>query len=316
AAMAAAAWAHTVYLHPHLLTRLGFGVEEPFAGAVGFLDRAGVRGRMFNEYESGGPLIYMGHPARKVFIDGRNVEYGPELVRAALSWHRPEVWKALDGRYRFDYAVIRRHVSGAYTSRVLDELPEWRLVYWDDEAMVYLRDTEEHAGLIARHGYELVRPGRGNYQYLEPLLREPASSEGVLEELDRALEQAPHGGCVIALLMKAYVLARAGRAGEAAESAAAAVRLRPAQAQPRFTLGWVHETAGDFGRAEAAYAEALARVGRGQRRTLGADILNNRGRALERRGDAGGAVRSYRKALRWNPRQGDALRNLRRLEGR
>ena len=71
--------------------------------------------------------------------------------------------------------------------------------------------------------------------------------------------------------------------------------------------------AGDLPAAESAYRRALARVARDERAAVGADILNNLGRVLERQGELSAALRFYRRALRWNPGQGDARANLRRL---
>lgn len=311
--LAGAFWLHTTRVHPNLLRRLGVGEELPLGGAYAFLERHGIEGRMFNEYVSGGPLIWRGHPRRKVFIDGRNLEYGPERVRAALNWHRPEIWRELDREFDFDYAVLRRHLSGAYTTLTLDSLPEWRLVYWDDEAMVYLKARESRRALIAKLGFELLKPGRANFQYLEPVIASAPGAERVLAELERTLEAAPD--CANALLFKAYVLARRGRLDEALAAGKKAVTLFPDKAQPGLTLGWLYTARGELALAERAYSEALARVVLPERPSLGADILNNLGRVKERRGELEAARRLWRKALRWNAAQGDARAGLRRTGG-
>lgn len=307
------AWLHTLWAAPGVLRRWGLGGEAPFAGAAAFLERAGVRGRMFNEYEAGGPLIWRLHPERKVFIDGRSLEYGSDLVRRALTWYRPAVWKSLEDEYLFDYAVVARSRVGAYTTKVLDARPDWVLVFWDDDAMVYLKRTRENARLIRRHGYLLLRPGIGTHQYIERLIRAKRAG-GLLAELDRSLEQAPD--CENALQVKAYVLARIGRLKEAAETARRNVRAYPGHVQPWLTLGWVLAAANDLEAAERAYEAGLRVVRRDERSAVGADILNNLARVRERRGDLGGALRGYRRALRWNPRQGDARASLRRLGGK
>lgn len=312
--MAAGTWLHAAWTAPHLLERFGLGERNRYAGAAAFLDRAGVEGRMFNEYEAGGPLIWLSGPGRKVFIDGRSLEHGPERVRAALSWHRPVVWEALDSRWRFDYAVVRRHPAGGWTTRQLDGRPEWRLAYWDDDAMVYLRADGANAEAAARLGLELLMPGRGSHQYVEAYLGTPRSADRLLDELERSLREAPD--CADGWGLKAYVLARLGRLDAAADAAGRAAALKPRAAQFRMTLGWVLAAAGKLPAAERAYREALALTPRRQRAALGADVLNNLGRVLERRGDREGALASYRKALRWNPGQGDAKRNVERLSAR
>ncbi|MBI3298760.1 MAG: hypothetical protein HYZ75_11385 [Elusimicrobia bacterium] len=289
---------------------VSLAAQPALRGAAAFLAREGVAGPVFNEYESGGPLIFSGVP---VFIDGRNAEYPAEHFRAALSWHRPEVWAGLDARWAFNAAVVRRHPTGAWTTRTLDESPAWRLVYWDDEGMVYLKAKPENAAVIERLGYRLLYPGRGHHQWVEEALARPNGGAALLAELARSTTAAPGG--VNARLLAAYALARVGRLADAAGEARAAASLAPGQAQPLFTLGWTLETAGDLVGAESAYRAALSAVGPDARAAVGADLLNNLGRLAEKRGDRTAAAALYRKSLSWNKGQGDALANLRRLEG-
>ncbi|MFH2204266.1 MAG: tetratricopeptide repeat protein [Elusimicrobiota bacterium] len=309
--MPAALWAHTRYANVLHFRHLGIGAEPEFVKALAFLDEVGIEGRMFNEYESGGPIIWNAGPRRKVFVDGRSLEYGSAHVRAAMNWFRPEVWAQLDAKYEFDYALVRRHTRGWYTPQALDRDPSWRLVYWDDESLVYLKVKRAYAALLREHGYLLLRPGMGSHQYLEPLLREPATAAALLAELKRALARTPD--CVNALLMTAYVQARRGDLTAAEAAAQRAVAAAPERAQPRLTFAWVLAAAGSLDRARAAYLSALDCVELWERATIGADVLNNLGRVEERRGDERQAIRYYRRALRWNSKQGDARHSLRRL---
>lgn len=310
-ALCLAAWAHTALLFPHLARRAGFGADEPLAGAAAFVERAGLQGRMFNEYDAGGYLIWRLWPERKVFVDGRSLEYGPEVVRLALSWWQPRSWEELERRFRFDYALVRRHESGAWIARNLDESADWVPAYWDDRASVYLRRTAGNAAAIRRHGYALIKPGRTNFQYLEPALKSARERKRLLAELARASTEAPE--CLNARLLSAYVLMRDDRPEEAERAAEAALAAAPREAQAALTLGWIRERRGDLSGAEEAYRAALGRLRRRQRPTVGADLANNLGGVLERKGDRQAARESYRLALRWNPDQGDARANLRRL---
>lgn len=310
AALGLAAWAHTTYACPHLTGRFGLGAKNPMDGAVAFVEREGVHGRMFNEYGTGGYIIHLAYP-RKVFIDGRSLEYGPRLVRLAIGWYRPSMWKLLDKEHDFAYAVVRHNTPDVYRTLVLDTRPEWRLVYWDDDASVYLKDTPANAKLIEKHAFELIKPGRGSFQYLELYFRDRKTAGKLSEELRRSLAQAPESGN--ALLMNAYFLVRQGRGEEALPLMERAVALHPERASARFMLGWLQVGRGELRSAEDHYREALRRVTRAEKSTLGADILNNLGRVKELKGDPAAAKRLYRKALRWNPKQGDARHNLGRL---
>ncbi len=304
-------WLHTDHVYPQ---RVLIGIPEmtvPFEGAVGFLDREGIEGNGFNEYEAGGALIYRTSPKRKVFVDGRSLEYGPSFLLDAFSWFQPRRWQALDERWNFQYAIVRRHSSGAYTSHVLDISRHWQLVYWDDEAMVYLKKDGQNASAIAKHGYSLLQPGRSNHQYIGPILRQPDGARRLLSELDRTL--AENSSCANARQMKIFILASLDRIGAAMVSAQKAVTAHPDRAQAFFLKGWVHEKADEPLAAERSYREALDRLDRRARPTLGADILNNLGRLREIAGDRDGAIRLYRRAVQWNPGQGHARRNLSRL---
>lgn len=142
---------------------VGVGTEEIAAGAYDFLEREGIGKRMFNTYAIGGYLLYRGAPERKVFVDGRNVDYGFAFLKDALDarWNLA-IWRALDQRYRFDVAVIEyapRSSSGTLEFAFLSGEAGWALVYIDDGVAVYAKRSPEHADLIARNGYELLTPG-------------------------------------------------------------------------------------------------------------------------------------------------------------
>jgi len=312
AALLAAFWLHTELVFPHRAFAASVSLKVPLEGAVRFLEREGVEGRGFNEYEAGGALIYRTGPGRKVFLDGRSLEYGPELLRLGFSWYRPESWKELDARWNFDYAVLRSHPSGAYTAAVLDASEAWGLSYWDDEAMVYLKRNGRNASLLSRREYALLQPGRSNHQYIGAILASPRARKRLLAELDHSLIDAP--SCANALQLKTFILVQTDRIASALETARKAVEVHPEQSQAHFLEAWVLEASGDAQGAESAYREALSRVGRRARPTLGADILNNLGRLRETVGDRDGALRLYRRSVAWNPRQGHALRNIARLD--
>ncbi len=63
----------------------GFGQFDLARGAVDFLERENITGNMFNTYGIGGYLIHRGYPDRKVFIDGRNVDYGFDFMAHAYA---------------------------------------------------------------------------------------------------------------------------------------------------------------------------------------------------------------------------------------
>ncbi|MDE2511218.1 MAG: hypothetical protein KGL74_08855, partial [Elusimicrobia bacterium] len=178
----------------------GYGAPA-LSGAVHFLNTSGVRGRMFNEAETGAELIGLG--GRPVFSDRRQSLYPEAFRRDAANW--PRIFPQLDAIYRFDYAVLRNRRAGG-EARILDEDPGWRLAYADDRALVYLKVAGANAWLVPQSPFKTLTPNRLWPDVLDPALADPRRAPKVLEELDRWALSAPD--CSQALLWKAYALNR------------------------------------------------------------------------------------------------------------
>lgn len=178
----------------------GYGAPS-LAGAVHFLDANGVRGRMFNETETGAELI--GLTDRPVFVDRRQALYSEVFRNEAADWTR--LFQSLDSVYRFDYAVVANRRASS-PARVLDDDPDWRLAYADDRALVYLKKSGADGELASQIPFERITPNRLWPDSLNSVLDDPGAAPKVLEELDRWTLAAPD--CVQALLWKAYALSR------------------------------------------------------------------------------------------------------------
>jgi hypothetical protein len=95
--------------------------------------------RMFNQYGWGGYFAYRFYPDehRKVFIFGEAALMGDGL----LNQYEDVVtlrsdWKAVLDQYQVDYVVYNK---GEALANVLATQPEWKLVYEDSMAQVYVR---------------------------------------------------------------------------------------------------------------------------------------------------------------------------------
>ncbi|MEI6634000.1 MAG: hypothetical protein WCP22_09295 [Chlamydiota bacterium] len=175
--------------------------------AVDFVERNRVEGPIFNSYGIGGYLIWRLYPRTRVFVDGRVEMYGTGFLKTYMLYWQPEVWEWYVGNYGITCAVIDREPN--YTTRYLDENPGWALVFFDDRAMVYLRNTPQNEDLIRRHRYRFIRPGDPKFAYLDPLVANPMTAGAVVEELKRSL-----GGETWNLnsrLMLGYCYSRMGR---------------------------------------------------------------------------------------------------------
>lgn len=179
------------------------GVPEP---AARFVQKAGIRGRMFNHQNYGGYLLW--RLKEPVFWDGRNDVFAP-LVKEYVSTPFPE----LMNRYQVDWALITEHEwSPGFQSG-------WGLVYWDDFRAVYLRRLPRFEPLLAKLELKVVPPFGGwpGMESTDPVLAR--------SELDRVLTADPESQR--ALYFRALLSAREGRIEEARRDLEAALAVRP-----------------------------------------------------------------------------------------
>ena len=117
------------------------------AGAATFLLNHHITGRLFNTYEQGGYLIWRLWPQNRVFVDGR------ALNEQAFRDYREITYGSQSGALRlldqYGADVILVNSYEYFTGAVHLLVPEladprqtaWKLVYRDDEGMVFLRNV-------------------------------------------------------------------------------------------------------------------------------------------------------------------------------
>ena len=98
-----------------------------------------IRGEMFNDYGWGGYLI-LTMPEHRVFVDGRNDFYGPELIGEYSSVNTVETnWEAVLQKYGVGWTILpRTHPLNVLLSLRRD----WKLAYADDVAAIHARKPE------------------------------------------------------------------------------------------------------------------------------------------------------------------------------
>jgi hypothetical protein len=126
---------------------------KPIA-AVEFLKNEPINGNVFNDDEFGDYLIYAAAPQYKVFFDGRSDMYGEfwgEQYVAIARLH-PN-WEQVVEKNGFSWIFF-----GAKTplSMLLLEKKNWRLIYADKVANIFVKDIPENRALIAK--YPEVKP--------------------------------------------------------------------------------------------------------------------------------------------------------------
>lgn len=236
----------------------GIGAFAPAEGAADFVEANGIRGRIFNSYRIGGYLLYRGYPDRKVFVDGRNVDYGYAfLERALASRSDSATFRELEELYGFTVAVIEYtllpgHARHDFTH--LDANPAWALAFVDDWVAVYLKRVPENAAAIAQSGYGELAPAdlaRGEVPAgtgRERLLR-------LEESLKAAIERDPRG--VRALLLLSRLYRSEGLLDAAFVLAEEAARRAPYRYEPYEIMGSVRATQGRWAEAAAFYRRML-----------------------------------------------------------
>jgi hypothetical protein len=95
-------------------------------------------GRMFNHFPWGGYLLYRLWPEYQVFIDGQTDFYGEALTREYENVITvSDGWQQTLDRYQVDWVIIPPQERLA---EILDQESNWRVVYKDTTAVVFVRD--------------------------------------------------------------------------------------------------------------------------------------------------------------------------------
>jgi len=166
-------------------------VDERFfpVGAVRFMERNMVKGRLLNYREWGGYLLW-NRPGRKVFMDGR--------VAASAGAQLADYLAVVEAKPGYGHVLNRRGVqvvlSPHHMLRPADGAPlqpmardpAWALTYFDDVALIYQRVIPASAEHLRRVAYRTLAPGDDRAP-----VRRGADPDLAEAELRRALATAP-----------------------------------------------------------------------------------------------------------------------------
>jgi tetratricopeptide (TPR) repeat protein len=241
---------------------VGLGMDARFVpeGALRYLDRIGMTGRLFNAFHFGGYIAWRDFPRRAAIIDGRG--YVPPGLKEEIHFARayPDHLARLGSTYGFEAALMDYPVySGEGLAGLAPDTdwgltsPAWALVYWDDFALVYLKRSPAWANVIERDEYRRVHPANGLPAFWRSLGDKAALPE-IRAELERNVAES---GSARGLTLLGFALLQDGRADAALETFARVRdperRLDVLQGQ---ALAWQQK--GDAARAILAYENAVA----------------------------------------------------------
>ncbi|MBF0570648.1 MAG: tetratricopeptide repeat protein [Candidatus Omnitrophica bacterium] len=141
-----------------------FGVSKrvyPYK-AVDFLLLEKIKGNFFNDFNSGAYLIGRVSPNIKVFIDGRTEVYGANFFETYQ-----KIWQA--GNAKIFTEFERKHnITGAFLNNSHQQIPRgalkmfhsfknWSIVYLDDDAVIFLKQTPYNKPFIDRLSVDLSK---------------------------------------------------------------------------------------------------------------------------------------------------------------
>lgn len=171
--------------------------------AVEFLTQNPPPSRIYNSYGLGGYLLYFLSPEMPVFIDGRLDLYPHQVWEDYLATdeNRMSV-KDTCAKYGISTFVINIHDAFGDPEHLASRLaasPDWKLIYFDDDAGIFTRD-EKYA---ATREFKYASPFTPDA--LLKALANPQTSAAATGELRRALEVSDHSANANALAALAAI---------------------------------------------------------------------------------------------------------------
>jgi tetratricopeptide (TPR) repeat protein len=147
--------------------RLGLEMKEGFLpdGAAGFLRQSGFHGNIVNTLQDGGYLIWTGYPEWRIFVDGRLDVYGADQIdnyRRVVDGLQGSM-ELLDQLNVGAVVIPMPPRMGAIRSQLAED-DRWKLVYFDNYYLVYVRNNETFQKIVAEYGYQTINPLKSGYQ--------------------------------------------------------------------------------------------------------------------------------------------------------
>jgi hypothetical protein len=131
-----------------------FDAKKLPVDAVQFMKKEKITGNMFNNDEFGDYIIYAAWPEYKVFFDGRSDMYGVARMKEYIKVVRIEQgWDEVLKKYNINWII---YGANSALSQFLLARDDWKLVYADKVANIFVRNTPENKPLINK--YPDVKP--------------------------------------------------------------------------------------------------------------------------------------------------------------
>lgn len=208
----------------------------PYHG-VDFLVNNHISGNFFNDFNSGAYLVGRCYPHIKVYMDGRTEEYGADFFE-----HYQKIWKDGDQKVFLEDAA-KYNITGAFLNnnnqsippkvlKMFYQLPDWKVVYFNYDAVIFLKNVPENKAWIDRFAIDLKK------WHPRPF--------NLLKLGTKRIEAMP---CT----NKAYILKTLGLYDQALKEAQDALKITPDDFTAFKILGEIYENKKDYYRSFENY---------------------------------------------------------------
>jgi hypothetical protein len=259
---------------------------------------------VFNDMRFGGPMLWTLYPQFKPFIDGRGDAYSEEF------WQKEYLpvlsaganWRDVFAKYDVTAALLasQRDEKFPPLAEKLFADPEWALVAYDDDTLLFLKRTGANERAIVGHEFKSLWPGNWDFGRITA-----SNLTAFASEAARAYEFYP----------SAYAQAAAARCAMVAADYKGAAQLfgeflEHRQASAPFWRDYAFSLfqAGDLARAEAVFARMIR-----ENHAAGYACYLQHFVAL-RKNDFAAAKSALAKAIEIEPDNQDYRRAMNRLE--
>lgn len=249
------------WLRPEVAIGMGVDPATTPAAACDFMQSHGIGGRAFNHFEYGSLMLFRFWPDRErlPFMDIHQAGTRESRAMYLLALGSAAGWEALDQRYGFDFALLRRlRARGDVLADVLDADSTWALVFTDDAAALYVRRAGRFAALADSCGYRWAAGGPAKLeQSWAAAMADSVTRRGFARELERMAAESPVNSTASSLL--AYVADFEGRHEDARRDLARAHDVDPGLPRYHDRLGLALMSEGRLAAARKEFAAAARR---------------------------------------------------------
>ncbi|TAL25584.1 MAG: tetratricopeptide repeat protein [Nitrospirae bacterium] len=173
--------------------QFGFGINYDSVpeGALRYMDKRNITGRMFNTFHWGQYITWRDFPKRSAIADGRFSLANDLLEKVSIAQFDPSARDELEKIYGFESVLIEYPLFNPYEAGGGTQAGsflsgfQWALVYWDDQSLLYLKRGGRYDPVINEDEYKLIKPADDTYDGIVARLHDEDYSSGIIRELKR-----------------------------------------------------------------------------------------------------------------------------------